>query len=107
MLVSVRGGRRTGEVVLVGVVLSVGRAGPKNAPKGATDHALAEAEEVDVEGEGAVFEGFGEVGVVDVILVGEAEEDGEVIVTVCERWLVCVGSGWGISVYSYRSMACV
>jgi len=74
----------TGCVVLVGVVLSIGGTGPKDAPKRPADHPLAETQQVDMVREGAVFKGFGEVGVIDVVLVGGPEKNRKVVVPVCE-----------------------
>lgn len=73
-----------GEVVRGGEVGAVEGAGPEDGPEGAALVAGAETGNVHVSREAALLEGSGEGCIGDVVVVEDAEEDGEVIVTVWE-----------------------
>ena len=77
-----KSGADEGRISCVREVAAVGRAGHERGPEGAALVASGEARDVDVAGEVAVLEEGRECGVVDLVLVPEAEENHQIIMTV-------------------------
>jgi hypothetical protein len=77
-------GSSTGVVVLVGIVGAVLGAGPEDAPEGAAVHTVFETREVDVPEEAPFGKRFAEGLIVDVVVVDGPDQDGQVIVSICQ-----------------------
>lgn len=80
-------GKRTGLalcIVLVGEIAAVDRAGSEDAPESTTAHALPQTGDVNMHNHTAILKWLGELFAVDVVVVERTDEDGEVIMAVCE-----------------------